>query len=116
MNRIWKQHPWLNALEIPSKKCSASENSSEEYYSNKKVNFNHEDLIINDFISEKRSNKPVSSSINETSSSISSNLELKTSSLRSKSLLMAEFSSFKKDYEAKVSKKRYKEEETKLHS
>ena len=65
-----------------------SETISEECYLNHKAKFNHETLGINDSHSEKIISIPVSSSITETSSFSSSNLELKTFDSNSNSFLV----------------------------
>ena len=86
-----KQSPRFDAPKTSSKKIDVSENSSKEINtsetslkecsSNHKANFNHECLRINDSHLDKSINMPVSSSVTETSSSSSSNLDHKTSNL-----------------------------------
>ena len=106
MGIIWKQSSRFNAPETLSKQLNASKKPSEVFSLNHKVNFNHEALRINDSHLDKSISMTVVSSVTEISSSFSSNP-------RTKSLLVSESSSFKKDYEAKSSKKGNKEEKIK---
>ena len=69
---------------------------STECSSNNKVNFDHEDLRINESISKKSINRTTSFSMTKNVFSTPSNLESKTSNLNSKSILMNKSSPFKK--------------------
>ena len=89
--------------------------SSLPFSSNNKFNFNHEDLSINDSISEKSINRTNSFRITKTLSSFSSNLESETFDLKSKSLLVNESSSCNKDHEANYSQKNKKKETSETH-
>ena len=84
--------------------------ATKECSSNDKVNFDHEDLGINDSISKKSINRTTSFSMTENVFSTPSNLESKTSNLNSKSILMNESSPFKKHNEDEDLQKGTKED------